>query len=311
VIQTIVYAYLPAEAALSLPLVYKFTGSGRIKEFVTCWLLAGLFGILLAVLIPSEAIAGIISLIKPISFFLVILVLLMNVWQNRRIEFIAAILLSGIIGYLGIMLKIENVFLPIFTGLFSIPFLLNGYHGKEAAVEIKESKPIDIKAVAKGGMIGVLLSFLSFGIPAIGAPSVLGAAAYPLLNDVSLLSYFASFSTSQYYMSFTGAENNAPRVSATIQILDSIKGNALYFVLGYAIGALAVLAIAEKLMKHIHKNRISYLLAIAIIGIVAFLTSGILGVLLLIVSALVGLKFSNERIALLGAIIIPYIMFSI
>jgi TctA family transporter len=311
IIQTIVYAYLPAEAALSLPLVYRFTSSGRIKEFISCWLLAGLFGILLAVLIPSEAIAGIISLIKPISFFLVALVLLINVWQNRKIEFVVALLLSGIIGYLGISLRIENAFLPIFTGLFSIPFLLNGYYGKEAAAEKKENKEISLGAVAKGSVMGVLLSFLSFGIPAIGAPSVLGAAAYPFLSDASLLSYFASFSTSQYYMSFTGAESNAPRVSATIQILDAIKGNSIYFVLGYAIGALAVVAIAEKLMKYIRKNRISYALAIAMIGLVVILTSGILGMLVLIASALVGLRFSNERIALLGAIIIPYILFSI
>ena len=36
-----------------------------------------------------------------------------------------------------------------------------------------------------------------------------------------------------------------------------------------------------------------------------------LGILLLIASALIGLKFTNERIALLGAIIVPSIMFSI
>jgi TctA family transporter len=311
IIQTIVYAYLPAEAALSLPLVFRFAGAGRLREFVLYWLLAGLFGLLLAVLMPSEAIAGIISLIKPISFFLVALVLLLNIWQNRRIEFVAALLASGIIGYFGMALRIDNVFLPVFTGLFSIPFLLNGYYGKSEVVENSGSKPISLEAVAKGSLLGVLLSFLSFGIPAIGAPSVLGAAAYPILNDVSLLSYFASFSTSQYYMSFTGAEQGAPRVSATIQILDSIKGNAIFFVLGYVIGALVVLAIAERLLKYISKNRISYALAMAMIGLVVLLTSGILGILVLVASALVGLRFSNERIALLGAIIVPYMVFSL
>ena len=311
IIQTIVYAYLPAEAALSLPLVYRFTGSGRVREFIAYWLLAGLIGILLAVLIPSEAVAGIISLMKPISFFLVALVLLLNVWQNRNIEFVMALLLSGIVGYLGMALRIENVFLPVFTGLFSVPFLLNGYFGKDAAVEQKESKEISLGAVAKGSLVGVVLSFLSFGIPAIGAPSILGAAAYPILNDASLLSYFASFSTSQYYMSFAGAESGAPRVSATIQILDAVKGNSIYFVLGYVIGALAVIGIAEKLMKAIKKNKASYILALAMIGLVTLLSSGILGILLLVASALVGLRFSNERIALLGAIIVPYVIFSI
>jgi len=310
VIQAIIYAYVPAEGAISLPLVYRFTGEGRLREFVSYWLLAGLVGLLLAVLVPPEAIAGMISIMKPFSFFIVAFVLLLCVLQNRRAGFAAALLLSGLVGYLGIALRVENVFLPIFTGLFSMPFLLNGYQGKEAKAGQGQNRPISLGDMAKGCVFGVLLSFISFGIPTMGAPSVLGVAAYPFLGDASLLSYFASFSASQYYMSFTGAEYGAPRVSATIQIMDSIKGNAIWFVLGYVIAALVVFAVAERLMGSIARNRASYLLAMAMVASVVMLTSGMVGILLLAASALIGMRFTNERIALLGAIIVPYLIFS-
>ena len=312
IIQTIIYAYSPGEAGISLPLVHRFLNQGRLREYVFCWLGAGFVGLILSLAIPGEYVMAAATLLKPVSFYLVLLVLFLNLVFNRRINWILGLLFSGAIGYAGIMLHISNPFMPIFTGLFALPFLVGAMSGN---IE-KPAKPAPYRTpnsneMLKGALLGVLLALASFGIPTVGAPSVMGAFAYPMLKDVSMLSFFSSFSASQYFMSFAGAEAGAPRVGATIQLGNSFKGNELWFILGYIAGALLVLAVAEPIYRTVKRSKVGYGLAILVISLSVAFMFGIEGIALMLASYIIGSKFYDEKTSLLGAVIIPYLVFSI
>jgi putative membrane protein len=311
IIQTVIYAYSPGEAGISLPLVHRFLNQGRLREYVFCWLGAGFIGLILSVAIPSETVMAAATLLKPFSFYLVLLVLFLNVAFNRRIGWVIGLLLSGAIGYIGISLHLDNPFMPIFTGLFALPFLVGGIFGRTEKPAPMSYRMPNAKETLKGAVLGVLLALVSFGIPAVGAPSAMGAFAYPMLKDVSMLSFFSSFSASQYFMSFAGSEAGAPRVSATIQIADIVKGNELWFVMGYIAGALIVIAVAEPIYRTIGRSRLGYALAAAVIMLAVAATSGIGGIALMLASYVVGSRFYDEKTALLGSIIIPYLAFSL
>jgi putative membrane protein len=312
IIQTVIYAYAPGEAAISLPLVHRFLNQGRLKEYVFCWLAAGFIGLILSLAIPGDAVRAAATLLKPASFYLVLLVLFLNVAFNRRIGWVLGLLLSGAIGYIGISWHMDNPFMPIFTGLFALPFLVGGMSGRtENPVRPAPYRLPDAGETLKGAVLGVLLALVSFGIPAVGAPSAMGAFAYPLLKDVSMLSFFSSFSASQYFMSFEGMDAGAPRVSATIQLGNMAKGNELWFIMGYAAGALLVIAVAEPIYKSISRSRAGYALAAAAISLAVAAMFGIGGIALMLASYIVGSRFYDEKTSLLGAVIIPYLAFSL
>jgi hypothetical protein len=311
IIQTIIYAYSPGEAGIALPLVHRFLNQGRLREYVFCWLGAGFIGLILSVMIPGSVVQGAATLLKPVSFYLVLLVLFLNLVFNRRIGWVAGLLLSGAVGYIGISLRLDNPFMAIFTGLFALPFLVGGMFGRAEKPVQQSIRMPDSKEMAKGAVLGVLLALISFGIPAVGAPSAMGAFAYPMLKDISMLSFFSSFSASQYFMSFSGLEAGAPRVGATIQIADIVKGNEIWFVMGYLAGALIVIAVAENIFRTISRGRLGYALAAAAISLVVIATSGLAGAALMLASFAVGNKFYGEKTALLGSVIIPYLVFSL
>jgi hypothetical protein len=311
IIQTVVYAYMPGDAGLALPLVHRFMNEGRLREYVMCWLGAGFIGIIAALALPVGTVSFVVQAFKPFAFYLVLLVLFLNLAANRRIGWVLGLLASGIIGYAAITLRVSNPFLAVFTGLFALPFLEGALKGGIGKQKAESARMPDAKEMLKGAVLGSLLALVSFGIPAVGAPSAMGAFAYPMLNDISMLSFFSSFSTSQYFMSFEGLEAGAPRVSATIQMGDAVKGNWIYFVLGYGFGAIVAAAAAEPIYRTMGRGRLGYAIAALAISVSVLLLSGIAGFALMLASYVVGKRFYNEKTALLGSVIIPYLVFSV
>ncbi len=241
------------------------------------------------------------------------------IFRNRKV--VAALLvflIAGLLGYYSLNSGMQDPFLPMFSGMFAMAAILNYRKGK-----IPEQKDIGgERGFAKFILLGVGLGFAADLIPGVGSPAQVAAFAsvFMPMNTLGYLACISSISISEAIFSLaTAASIGKSRMGATAWLAENIdiQENLTMLVVGFLIStAFAVLMVylaRKKIAKlaRVDFSKMNFVLAFYLVAITLVIDGGI-GIAVLALGSVLGflcIKFEVERINLMGAIIVPTLLF--
>ncbi|MEM4295293.1 MAG: hypothetical protein QXS91_00585 [Candidatus Anstonellales archaeon] len=303
------YTSIPEEIA-GLPLIVKLSKKYSQKAIIIYHALGALFGIVFAYLFYNDGmIQSIYNIIKPyFAYILILASLLLIVKSKNRKIFATFFIISGLLGFAVFSSVDKEPFLPLFSGLFSLPLLLiKKKQNQEKEWHEKNSK-INIFEIFFSSLVGSFLGFIAILLPSISSPSVISMLILPAINNITYISILSSITSSQYlYGMHSLTEINKPRIG-WISGLKSIN-----------IELLIVSCFISSILIFLFLNKIKLLnsfyslrpLAIFYIILLTLLLSGIAGIVALFSSAVFGLFAATkdvEKTSLLGCLTLPTIM---
>jgi putative membrane protein len=246
--------------------------------------------------------------------------------KTSKLWAIIIFLLSGILGLATLNLPIKETLLPLFTGLFGVSSLITSINKKQKIPPQKILKLKNIKiekeSILKSTLASVISSPICSFLPGMGSgqAAVIGSNVISNLNRKEFLILLGSINTIVTGLSFiTLYLIGKARTGIAVAVGKVLELNfSDLFILTGVIVLSGVISffitafIARIFSKFISKVNYS-ILAIAILSLlilISFIFSGWLGLILLIVSSLLGLLCiytGIRRTHLLGCLIIPSI----
>jgi len=263
---------------------------------------------------------------RMMAFFLIwIAIFLVYSEKESKTKAVLIFILAGFLGLASLNMNIEQPLLPLLTGLFGTSTIIHSIKSKTIIPKQGINKlDIDKKEIIKPTIATVLVSPICSFFPGLGSSqaAIIGSEITGKLNREQFLILLGSINTLIMSISFvtlflfqksrTGA---AFAISQITQITIANLWTILTTILLSAIIAIPLtLLISKQISKHIHKipyTKISITILIFLIAIITYF-SGILGLLTLTVATLLGLtaiEFHTRRSFLMGAILIPTIIF--
>ncbi len=234
------------------------------------------------------------------------------IMQGNPISNLVLMFLSGLLGFFSFSISTDPFF-PLFTGFFTVPFLLG--------IEIrKEGEDRDEKANLIHVFYGVVLGIASCMLPGISSPSqLLSALALPLLSSSQVyLAMLSSFLPSQYISSFfLLSECNKARNGVVIYFK---QGDLLSYAFVFSLFCSLACLLGYWLSKHkavakfsefVMKKEIRALILFYIVCL-CILFTGIEGLSIFILASALGIyanKSGANRAVLLGSIMLPTLYF--
>ena len=263
---------------------------------------------------------------RMMAFFLIwISIFLIYNEKKSRTKAILIFALAGFLGLSTLNLNITQPLLPLLTGLFGTSTIIHSIKSKTIIPEQKiEKLNINKKDLIKPTLATILVSPICSFFPGLGSSqaAIIGSEVTGKLNKEQFLILLGSVNTIVMSVSFvtlflfqksrTGAAfaiSQITQLSSTnlITILITILISA-------AIAILISLYISKFIAKRIHKipyATISIIILIFLVAIIFYFTN-IIGLIILIVATTLGLtaiEFQTRRSFLMGAILIPTIIF--
>ncbi|MFB6180338.1 MAG: tripartite tricarboxylate transporter permease [Candidatus Nanohalobium sp.] len=260
---------------------------------------------------------GLASALMPwiLGFFL--LFILLSNWSKAAV---AVTVFSGVLGVLAFNTSVNQnfVLMPVFSGLFAAPALLELLKtGKDLPEQEKEPSPLNLK----GGGTGFLAGILAGTVPGVGA-GVATSFLSPLIdNEKASLTGLGAVNTADIFMSLVAlfiigkARSGA---SVAVEALGSLDFSLLVLALGtsfFSAGlsfllAQRVEALFLKLLEWFNLQLIALPVLIVLFS-VSLIFTGFIGVLILLVSALIGLLgWRNScRMCCMNVLITPALLF--
>ncbi len=265
--------------------------------------------------------------IQRMMAFLLIWIVMFLIY-NERSSKMKAIIIFALAGFLGLStlnLNINQPLLPLLTGLFGTSTIMHSIKSRTVVPEQKIKKfKINKKELIKPTLATILVSPICSLFPGLGSnqAAIIGSEITGKLNREQFLILLGSINTIVMSVSFitlflfqksrTGA---AFAISQITQLSTTNLTTILITILISATIAIPISLIISKLVaKHIHKinyTKISIAILIFLIIIITYFT-GVLGLIILTVSTILGLtciEFQIRRGFLMGAILIPTIIF--
>jgi len=247
--------------------------------------------------------------------------------KTSKIWAIIIFLLSGFLGLATFNLPLKESLLPLFTGLFGISSLITSINKKQKVPKqtIKKLKSIKIskESYFKSMFASILASPLCSFLPGMGSgqAAVIGSEVVGDLNKKEFLVLLGSINTIVMGLSFitlfciekarTGVASAVGKIMPlTIQeIWIIIATMIISAILAFFITLFLSKKFSTIISKVNYKNLSTAIISILLVIVFAF--SGWLGLLVLIISSIVGLLCiycGVRRTHLLGALIIPAIV---
>jgi putative membrane protein len=263
-----------------------------------------------------------------IGFILIGITLFMILRDRLKIWSLFIFLLSGCLGIIVLSWpNLNNPLFPLLSGLFGVSTLLISIKDKNTLPKQKIlnhtqlNKSITIKALLSGQFSG----FLTAVLPGIGSgtAAVLSLQITRKLGDSGFMILIGSISTANFVLSLISlqaldkARNGS--IVAIKALLENITLNEVYLfilvaLISGAIASVFTLKIGEFFSKFI--TRINYKmlvsLIIILITILAFILSGFYGLIILLVSTMIGIIPAIVKIARvhsMGCLLLPVILF--
>ncbi len=263
------------------------------------------------------------SVISSVIPYILIGVSLIVVFTGKnKIKSLFVFLLTGFLGYSLLTFQINEPLLPLLTGLFGASNIILSIKNKTKIPPQKITKPkINLKKPVFGALLSApLCSFL----PGVGSgqAAVIGNA-FIKQNKKEFLVLLGIINTLVMGFSFvslyaigktrTGAAATVNQFLNTFSVGDLgliifviLIAGFISFKLTNFLGALA-----SKKIEKINYEKISYFTLLLLL-IIVFLVSGVLGVVVLIVSTLTGIyciSLNVKRVNMMGSLIIPTLLF--
>jgi putative membrane protein len=263
---------------------------------------------------------------RMLGLFLIwIAILLILHERESRIKATIIFLLAGFLGLATFNLNLQQPLLPLLTGLFGASTIINSIRTRTIIPEQKiEKLALTKKELIKPTISTAIISpFCSF-FPGLGSSqaAIIGSEIMGKLNKEQFLILLGSINTLVMSMSFVTLfliQKSRTGAAATISQLTQINFQDLTTIL-ITIAIASIIAIPLTLQiskifaKNIHKipyTKISIIILILLTTITIYF-SGFLGLLVFITATFLGLtaiEFQTRRSFLMGAILIPTILF--
>ena len=247
-----------------------------------------------------------LSLLTHFIPYVIIFVGAIMVMVGDAIINLILMLLAGLLGFFSFSLS-KDPFFPLFTGFFTVPFLLGIEKGEIGKDSDEEANLIHV-------IYGVILGIASCMLPGISSPSqLLSALAFPLLaSSQTYLAMLSSFLPSQYIASFfLLSKCNKARNGVVVYFKHGdLLAYAFVFSLFCALGCLIGCWFAKeggKFSKFMMKKEIRTLILFYIICL-CMLYNGVVGLGIFVLASALGIwagKSNANRAVLLGSIMLP------
>lgn len=253
-----------------------------------------------------------------IKYIVLSLAFFMIIRSKNPFYALVIFLAAGFLGYYSLHAKLNDPFLPLFSGMFAIASLLT--ITKTKIPKQKKEEILEFETVP-WIICGVILGFLAVMLPGISSAAQIAsfASAFVFLETTSYLALITSISVSQVVFSFsTIATINKARIGTTAWASQfvNIAEDPLFFALLFVFGVLAASFLLYLLRYKITKiavlnsEKIAFLL-IAYLFFICFVIDGLNGILIMSLSSILGwltIRLNVERTQLMGAIIIPTLL---
>ena len=257
---------------------------------------------------------------KIIPFILIIISFLLILKEKQKSIALEIFLITGILGLIIFNLNIENSLLPLLTGLFGSPLLIQSI--KKRTI-IPKQKIINPKIKIKKPILGSLLAspFCSF-LPGIGAgqAAIIGNSLIKTNRDGFLILLGA---TNTFVMCFSFLSLyaiNKTRTGSALAIKElsnSLSQELLILVLlTILISGIISFFLTKKLTKMISQKITNFnytkisITTLSILILVVFFITSLKGVLIFTAATLIGLystKYKIRKTNMMGCLLIPTI----
>jgi putative membrane protein len=263
---------------------------------------------------------------RMMAFFLIwIAIFLIYSEKESKTKAILIFILAGFLGLASLNMDIKQPLLPLLTGLFGTSTIIHSIKSK-TIIPKQDIGKLDInkREIIKPTLATILVSPICSFFPGLGSSqaAIIGSEITGKLNREQFLILLGSINTLVMSVSFvtlylfqksrTGA---AFAISQITQLsMTNLWTILITIIISSIIAIPLTLLISRTVAKNIHKIpyiKISYTILIFLIIIVTYF-SGIFGLITLIVATLLGLtaiEFQTRRSFLMGAILIPTIIF--
>ena len=318
------------DTALGVLPGHKFLLKGQGHQAIKLTTLGSIIAIILLIFIVPIFIF-IVPKIYPfiermLGIFLIWIVILLILQEKEsKIKAILIFILAGFLGIASMNLNIQQPLLPLLTGLFGASTIIHSIKAK-TKVPLQKIEKIKItkKELIKPIIATILVSPICSFFPGLGSSqaAVTGSKVTGELNNKQFLILLGSINTLVMSISFvtlfliqksrTGA---AAAISQITQLNQSLLLTILATIFITTLFAIPLtIQLSKLLAKNIHKipyTKISLAILIILI-IIVLIFSNLEGLLVFIVATILGLtciEFQTRRSFLMGAILIPTILF--
>ena len=331
----------PDEALTVLP-GHRLMMAGRGMEAVRAATIGSVVGatcsVLLAIPFQYLMLNGLADTLDMFTFAILLFVLCAIILNEKGIEGkiwgLILVLVSGGLGFICMNSNIPSngilgegtLLFPLLTGLFGMPFLL--YSVKNAKIPEQYDDGADPVGVIPG-LKGVLMGAIAGWYPGITATAGASLASIfsPERNPSRFISMVASIGTVTAIFSIVTLSVSGSGRSGTVLVIKEIVGDSLsgFCSPGFMIMLLSV-AVATTLGYYITigsgrimvslsgkvNTRIMNRIVLVLISVLVLLLTGPFGILILIISTLVGMipmDADTDRMPLTGCLILPVLIY--
>ena len=309
--------------ALSLSVGGEMASNGRGTEAFYSTLLGGiasLFVFVLSLPLLYFSLELAYGFFKGFMSYFLLFFLLFMVFRSDRFEGFVVAVLAGCLGLLVLNSSISGSFvlMPVFSGLFAVPAVLSSvFSGSEVPDQTCTSE----FSGSRGGMVGFLAGLLAGVFPGLGAA---GSTSFlmPLIEDKKdFLAGMGGVNTSDIVMSFISLlliEKARSGASVALQGLRPTVEWQVFALIGVSVfcaGFSALLALrSEKVFLGV-LDKVSFrlvgVLVLLFLFVGSWLFSGVFGVLVLLVSSLIGgySFLADCRSVCMAVLLVPAIVF--
>lgn len=322
------------DTVLSVLPGHEMLMKGRGYEAVILTLYGGLAAIVLTLFLAPVFVYVLPLFYEPLSnvmpFVLIIVSLFLFYFErNSRVWALIIFSLSGILGVTVLNLGVKEPLLPLLTGLFGASALVvsarkNQKVPKQKIIKFRGVK-LKKKSLVKSLVASLVASPLVSFLPGLGSgqAAVIGSEVTGELDKREFLVLLGAINTMVAGLSFItlysiGKARTGAAIAVT-QIMPMLSLQNLGVILGViflsgVVSFFLTVFLAKVVSKNISKfpyNWVSVVVLI-ILSVIVLVFSGLLGFLVFVVSASLGLTcicVSVKRIHLMGALLIPVIFF--
>lgn len=295
---------------------------GRGYEAVANSAFGALVGIVLIILLLPfillfmPALYGIAS---PHIGFLIFLVALVMVRENT-LKAIFVFLLSGYLG-LAFLDYDKNILLPLLTGLFAIPSLLESLK-TETNIPIQSDEfEVNKTAVFQGSLAGFLSGIVVGILPGVGS-STAASLTQEISKEEGFLASLGAIATSSSLMAIISlyliGKTRSGAAAAIKQVMDIGLNDVLLLVflalfvgvLAFA-GSLATAKVFWRLLRKVEYKKLSLGVIVLLVGL-SFALTGLNGLLVLVLSSAIGQlapRWGLKRSLNMGVLMVPTMVY--
>ena len=263
---------------------------------------------------------------RMLGIFLIWIVILLILQEKEgKINAIIIFTLAGFLGIASMNLNIQQPLLPLLTGLFGASTIINSIKTK-TKIPLQKIEKIKItkKELIKPTIATILVSPICSFFPGLGSSqaAVTGSKIFNKLTKEQFLILLGSINTLVMSVSFvtlfliqksrTGAAAAISQITQLNQNLFLIIIATIFITTLFAIPL--TIQLSKLFAKNIHKipyTKISFAILI-LLTIIVLIFSNFTGLLIFIIATILGLaciEFQTRRSFLMGAILIPTILF--